>query len=214
MSETILFIRKIAADAIDEITEEAYAIQLEVETIRRQVVMIRPIATTTVSDCKTQRATPVCLPDKLPSDRRCLVRDLTPDPKSEPIISEEDIDRFKTVAEKESNPAKHFLKLVYGSTSYRSIMNSKKRGNKALNWRLTDNGVFKCSSLHKANNVYEAMHKKNWNKNTNRKKYACAPEAFRCQHILKSNALQQCSKHKCANSEFCTLHYKKFILNR
>ena len=150
------------------------------------------------------------MPEKLPTDKRCLAQHL----KSKPCISDEEIDRFKTEAEKESNPAKHFLKLVYGSCSYQKVMNGKKRGNKAINWRLTDNGVFKCSSLHKANNVYEAMHKKKWNKNANKTKYACAPDAFRCQHILKSGTGRKCSKHKCDNSKFCTLHHKKFILNR
>lgn len=204
MSETVLYIRRIATQAIDEIDEEARVIQLEIDEMRKQVA--------TLLDKQSYLTDPVCLPENLPLDRRCLAQHLKPKPKEEPYIMDEEIDRFKIEAETTSNPAKHFLKLVYDSPSYKQRMGSKKRGNKAINWRLEDNGIFKCSSLHRANNVYEAMHKKKWNKNTNKKKYACAPDVFRCQHILKSG--EHCSKHKCENSNYCTLHHKKFILNR
>lgn len=147
----------------------------------------------------------------LPLDKRCLVtRVLKSD--VERLFSKDELEEFKDMAERSESPPKTFLKAVYGSKKYQERFGKKKRGSKAINWRKTDCGEFIYPSLHDANNIYEALGKKKWNRNQNKKKYTSAPNEVRCSFILKNG--HNCSKTKCKNSQYCTLHHRKITMGR
>ena len=59
---------------------------------------------------------------------------------------------------------KKFRDLLYASTEYERNMSSRgkpiRRGNNAKNWRI--NGDYICPSLHKADNIYQALGKRVW----------------------------------------------------
>ncbi len=149
----------------------------------------------------------------LPADKRCLVtRVLKRD--QDVILSQEALLVLKRTAETSVNPPKTFLQELYGSEKYVLRFGKKKRGSKAVNWRISECGEFLCPSLHDANNIYEALGKKKWNLNQNKKQYLAANDDVRCSFILSTRHGQTCSKKKCINSQYCTLHHRKLTMGR
>lgn len=146
----------------------------------------------------------------LPLDKRCLVTRVLKS-EEERLFSKDKLEEFKKMAEISESPPKEFLKAVYGSKNYQEQF-GRKRGSKAINWRKAECGEFICPSLHDANNIYEALGKKKWNRNPNKKKYRIAPEEARCSFTTKNGHI--CSKRKCENSQYCTLHLRKKTMDR
>jgi hypothetical protein len=146
---------------------------------------------------------------KLPTDKRCLIARVSRDDVVA-VLSVDELKMFKGGAEKSVSPPKTFLNAMYCSENYVQRFGKKKRGSKAVNWRKTDCGEFLCPSLHDANNIYEALGKKQWNRNKNKQKYAPADAGVRCSHEIRPGVL--CSKRKCQNSKYCTLHHRKITM--
>jgi hypothetical protein len=147
----------------------------------------------------------------LPLDKRCLVTRVLKI-EEEKLFCKSELEEFKDMAEISESPPKEFLKAVYGSKKYQEKFGKKKRGSKAINWRKAECGEFICPSLHDANNIYEALGKKIWNRNQNKKKYSVAPEEDRCSFTMNNGHI--CSKRKCKNSQYCTLHHRKLTMDR
>jgi len=86
------------------------------------------------------------------------------------LISEEVLQKCQNDALKGSGaaPPKLFLEYLYGSPEYKKNMSSDrgkilKRGSNAKNWCSHDGEKqFICRSLHKANNIYQALGKREW----------------------------------------------------
>ena len=146
----------------------------------------------------------------LPDDRRCLLQ--RQESWRDGILEKSEILEIKKIAENSTNPPKEFLSRIYKTSSYIQRMGKTKRGNKARNWRVDEIGEFKCPSLHRVNNIYEAFGKKKWSHSTSKKTYTPAPDEFRCHQILGNE--QQCSRRHCKGSHFCTIHLKKQQLKR
>jgi len=83
-----------------------------------------------------------------------------------PIISSENLQKYKEFAINSVNRDKTFLNLIYNDNGYmdyfygEKILKSGKRkllkrGNNSLNWKI--NGNFICPSLSKANKIYQAF---------------------------------------------------------
>tara|TARA_B100000900_G_scaffold395287_2_gene393515 strand:- start:337 stop:972 length:636 start_codon:yes stop_codon:yes gene_type:complete len=146
----------------------------------------------------------------LPRDRRCLVERFSL--IHNPILEHDEICECKIIAEECTNPAKEYLRHIYSSENYQKRMKKIKRGNNAQNWKKTGTNEFLCPSLHFANNIYEAIGKKKWTHNKDRKNYKECPIDLRCSQILKSG--KRCSKRCCGEYDLCTLHLKKRQMNR
>jgi len=146
----------------------------------------------------------------LPIDRRCIVH--RKPLEKEPWISHDNLIKYKTTASVSEKPTKVFLNLLYSDESYKKWLNKTKRGNKAVNWRESD-GTYLCPSLHLADNIYCAFGKKNWRMNGNHGQQIKKDDNFRCQKILKGG--KRCSRKECdIGTHYCTLHHKKFMLDR
>uniref|UniRef100_A0A6C0C8G0 Uncharacterized protein n=1 Tax=viral metagenome TaxID=1070528 RepID=A0A6C0C8G0_9ZZZZ len=140
------------------------------------------------------------------------------------IVKDEDMLKYERMAKNQPDKdchgsrATYFLKLLYKDSNYirefqKPSQKLIKRGANAKNWR-DINRVFKCSSLHKADNIYQSLGKSLWSKKHKKSPANTWPTItgkskippFQCRYHTKfSNAQCKRSSHK-SPSCMCTQH--------
>ena len=128
------------------------------------------------------------------------------------IVNNSDLLKYEKIAMDIKNikdRPKQFLVNLYSNQGYISFFKKKKRGSNAKNWRYINKEDYICPSLHKANNIYQALGKAS-------SLEAGVPNSWINTPIIETQCItitkkgKQCCKTKCETSNMCTQHYKLY----
>jgi len=135
------------------------------------------------------------------------------------IIPDEVLIRIQRLAISEyeiPDRPREFLKMLYQEQTYISHFTDSrldKRGANALNWK--NDKKFICDSLHKANNIYQSLGKRSWQKMWPENAAGTWPSLtpppiipYRCIEITKFTNSQCKRSSKSPNARWCTQHFK------